>query len=340
MILYIGNKLSIHGFTPTTIDTLGPKLQEDFSVILISDKKNKVLRFWDAIQTIIKFRGKLSAILIDTYSTSNFYYTLVSALLAKRFGIPYVPILHGGGLPNRLKQTPRLSRQVFSNAYVNASPSHYLEKEFRDSGYEVKYIPNYIETKNYPGFKRTTLRPRLLYVRSFHKIYNPTMAVKVLFELSKDYKDVELCMVGPDKDGSLEDTLNLARELKVDSRLKITGKLSKEEWIAISKDYDIFINTTNFDNLPVSVIEAMCLGFPIVSTNPGGLSYLIEHETDGMLLDPDDVGAMAGHIRKLLDDPSLAEKLSKNAISKAHTYDWSEIRKKWGELLHEIKGVS
>ena len=56
-------------------------------------------------------------------------------------------------------------------------------------------------------------------------------------------------------------------------KITITGILRKAEWIELSKDYDVFINTTNVDNMPVSVIEAMALGMPIVSTNVGGIPF-------------------------------------------------------------------
>lgn len=336
MILYIGNKLSAHGFTPTNVETLGPKLQEKFEVLLISDKKNKIYRFFDAIFTIIKYRKKISLVFIDTYSTSNFYYTIAAAYLCQLFRLPYVPILHGGGLPDRLKRSPGLSELVFKNAKANISPSHYLMEAFRNEGYQVEYIPNYIETDKYPSSLRSRLRPYLLYVRSFHKIYNPEMAVKVLKELSKDYPEIELCMVGPNKDGSKEKVEQLAETLGIGDKLTITGKLSKEEWIKLSSKYDIFINTTNFDNLPVSIIEAMCLGFPIVSTNAGGLPYLIEDDIDGMLVEVNDDKAMANCIKKLLEDVGFAENMSKMAIKKGKSFDWEHICGQWDKLIGRV----
>ncbi len=337
MILYIGNKLSKYGVTPTSVETLGVKLQEIDDVLLISDKKNKVSRFFDAIFTIIEYRHKINLILIDTYSTSNFYYALVSSLLARLFNIPYVPILHGGALPDRLKSTPYLSRVLFKNAVINISPSHFLLEIFRAAGFETKYIPNFIETELYAAQERAILRPKLLYVRSFHEIYNPKMAIRVLAILQTQYENIELCMVGPNKDGSKEEVETLAKELGVSQRLKITGKLSKQEWIARAADYDVFINTTNFDNLPVSIIEAMCLGFPIVSTNAGGLPFLIADGKDGLLVDKNDADAMAEHITKLLENSALASKISMAAISKGNSFDWNIIKKDWEKLIESVK---
>ena len=336
MILYIGNKLSKHGVTPTNVETLGAKLQEQFDTLLVSDKKNKIVRFFDAILAIISNSGRISLVFIDTYSTSNFYYTLVAALTCQFFKLPYIPILHGGGLPDRLKNSPKLCKIVFSKAAVNISPSHYLMDAFQEYGYDVEYIPNYIDTENYPSSIRSKLRPRLLYVRSFHKIYNPEMAVNVLKKLSIDYPDIELCMVGPDKDGSKARVEQLAESLGVGDKLTVTGRLSKEEWIKLSGKYDIFINTTNFDNLPVSVIEAMCLGFPVVSTNAGGLPYLIKDNVDGMLVNLGDDEAMVSCIKRLVEDADLAGNMSKTAIEKGKSFDWKNIQGQWDELINRI----
>ena len=286
MILYIGNKLSKHGNTPTSVETLGNALSEEYEMITVSDKANKILRLIDMVWAIIRHRKHLSLILIDTYSTLNFYYALICAWQAKIFHIPYIPILHGGDLPKRIQKNRKISNFIFQNAEINIAPSNYLLEAFKRYDYAVKYIPNSIALENYPFTERKTVRPRLLYVRAFSQVYNPQMAIKVLHKVLQKHPDAKLCMVGPDKDGTLENTKNLAQKLGIEEHIVFMGKMEKEEWIALSKGYDIFINTTNADNTPVSVMEAMALGLPVVSTNVGGIPYLIEDGLDGLLVEP------------------------------------------------------
>ena len=138
----------------------------------------------------------------------------------------------------------------------------------------------------------------MLWVRSFSEIYNPLLALQIVELLKNEGLDVELCMVGPEKDGSLQRCKSVAQELNLP--VTFTGMLSKEEWIDLSKDYDIFINTTNFDNMPVSVMEAMALGLPVVSTNVGGLPYLIEDGVDGMLFPPNNAELFVGAIKNFV----------------------------------------
>ena len=115
--------------------------------------------------------------------------------------------------------------------------------------------------------------------------------------------------------------------------IQFTGKLSKAEWIDLSESYDIFINTTNVDNTPVSLIEAMALGLPIVSTNVGGIPYLISHEENGLLVESNNVESMMEAVAKLLEDQKMAERLSIAGRRKSEEFDWKKVKLKWLDLL-------
>ncbi|WP_299385113.1 glycosyltransferase family 4 protein [uncultured Lacinutrix sp.] len=332
-ILYIGNKLSSKGKTATTIDTLSSALAtEGYCVKSVSSKKNKFLRLLDMLLSIIKNKTWADYILIDTYSTQNFYFAYLSSQLCRVFSLKYIPILHGGNLPNRLKSSPKLSKAVFNNAYINVSPSAYLKSNFESLGYQnITIIPNAIELEHYTFKSRTIETIRLLWVRSFSEIYNPKLAVSILKTLQDKGFETSLTMVGPDNDGSLEETKIFAKSLKVD--VSFTGKLSKKEWITLSKDYNIFINTTNFDNMPVSIIEAMALGLPVISTNVGGMPFLIAHNVDGVLVPPNNVDAFTTAILKLKNNENLKNNLVKQARKKTEDYSWQIVKEKWKSIL-------
>ncbi len=332
-LLYVGNHLQNSQSNASYSAILGPLLEQSgYDVRYTSNKTNKVLRLLEMLWTTFSARKNTDLVLIDTYSTQNFYYAALVSQLCRLLSLPYVPILHGGNLPKRLKNSPKLSKLLFENAYTNVSPSLYLENIYSEFGYQnVVHIPNTIALKNYPLHKKTFDTPKMLWVRSFSEIYNPELAVSVLQELQQRGYDATLCMVGPDADGSLSKVKALARTLNVS--VAFTGKLTKAAWIELSKDYNIFINTTNFDNMPVSVIEAMALGLPVVSTNVGGMSYLIEHGVDGVLVAPNDSIAMADAVEELLKDVSRTEGMVVEAQKKVEGFDWEMVKKKWDEVL-------
>lgn len=332
-LLYIGNKLSKHGNTATSIETLGSFLEsEGYFIYYASCKKNKVVRIIHMIYMTLKSARKVDYVLIDTYSTQNFWFALVISQLCRVLNLKYITKLHGGNLPIRLQKSPFFCKLIFDNAYKISAPSDYLKKAFIDFGFkEIHFIPNTIEIEMYPFSKRTITSPKLLWVRSFSTIYNPKMAITVLSELKKEFPNATLCMVGPDKEHIVEECKSYATNLNVD--VTFTGKLSKEEWVALSKSQSVFINTTHFDNTPVSVIEAMALGLPVVSTNVGGIPFLLEHNKNALLVDDNDVEAMVDAIKLLISDVNLSTTIAQNARNYVEDFDWEKVKYKWFEIL-------
>ena len=337
MILYLGNKLSKHGFTPTSVETLGPKLEGmDFVVVTRSSKRNILLRVLDMLYAVWKFKKQQPVVLIDTYSTSAFWYAYASAILCGILKLKYISILRGGDLPFRLDKSPGVSGRLFNNSFANVAVSGYLHHEFKSRNMPVITVHNYIELENYPFTVRSKIQPRLLWVRAFHKIYNPVLAVKVFKTLKENYPGATLCMVGPDKDGSLNECKKISKEWQLD--VTFTGRLTKPEWIALSKDYDIFINTTDVDNTPVSVMEAMALGMPVVTTNAGGIPFLFDTGTDGIMVNKNNIDEMTTAIIDLVRDPLKTESISNSARLKAKSWDWKVIGPQWKKLLESAGG--
>ncbi|MFD2909744.1 glycosyltransferase family 4 protein [Flavobacterium ardleyense] len=332
-ILYLGNKLAKHGYNKTTIETLGPALeQEDYVVYYSSDKKMFFFRLMDMVKAVFLYRNKVDYVLIDTYSTKAFWYALFSSQVARLLKLKYIPILHGGNLPQRLKNNPYLSRLIFQNAYKNVAPSAYLQNAFEAFGYSnIVPIANAISIKEYAFLERISFEPKLLWVRAFAAIYNPKMAVDVLLSLKQKYPNASLTMVGPEKDGSLQTTKEYAQSKGV--TINFTGQLPKEAWLKLATEHNIFINTTHFDNAPVSVMEAMALGVPVVSTNVGGIPYLIQDELDGFLVGDNQATEMVDKIIKLITNPTANRVMVKKARKKMELLDWKIIKHQWRNLL-------
>lgn len=332
-VIYLGNNLKQKSSNISYIGVLGPLLeQEGYQVFYASSNQVKLFRLLEMLWSVFYNAKKLDFVLIDTYSTQNFYYALLVSQACRLLGIPYIPILHGGHLTQRLVSSPRMSALIFKNAVVNIAPSHYLKQGFEACGYlNLRYIPNVIELSQYLFLPRTYHTPKLLWVRAFAELYNPMLAIKVLKNLRGLGYDASLCMVGPDSDGTLKKVQEFAQQQEVE--VQFPGKLTKQAWVELSKEHNVFINTTNVDNTPLSVIEAMALGLPIVSTNVGGMPYLIENEKQGLLVAKDDVDAMTSTIISLFDNGATRERMVLNARALAESFDWEVVKYAWVEVL-------
>ncbi len=332
-ILYIGNQLSKHGINVSTIETLAPLLSnEGYDVITASSQKNIFFRFLCMMKATFLNVSRVDYVIIDTYSTLNFCYALAVSQVCRAFGTKYIPILHGGNLPEKIDNSPYLTGLIFKNAYVNSVPSQFLFQKLKSKSYEnCVFIPNQIEINKYPFQLREKVKPMLLWVRSLTSIYNPKMAIDVIEQLNIYYPDVELCMVGPEKGLTVEELKLYAQNKNV--KVNFTGRLSKSEWAKLSKQYDVFINTTHFDNTPVSVMEAMALGLPVVSTNVGGIPFLLKDNETALLVEDSAVDEMVYAIVELVENHDLVIKLSENGRKLVEQFDWNIVKKRWKEIL-------
>jgi glycosyltransferase involved in cell wall biosynthesis len=337
MIVYVGNMLSKHGSSINFMELLVPKIESRYPVLAASSKKNKILRLFDMLRVVYVNRSSCQVVFIDTYSTSAFVYAFLVSRLCLYLSIPYVPILHGGNLPNRFIRDQSRVKSFLKEARHIVSPSLYLQDFFSKQGFEVNFIPNFIELDKYAFLKREKVRPKLLWVRAFHSVYNPTLAIETLRLLLVKYPEAELCMVGSSKDDSFHAVASLIQEYKIEKQVRLTGILSKAEWIRLSVEYDIFINTTTIDNMPISVIEAMALGLPVVSTNVGGIPFLIAQQQEGLLVPSGDAEEMKSSIVKLIEQPSFAAELAQHARKKVAAFDWEVVQSKWFDLIQKFE---
>jgi glycosyltransferase involved in cell wall biosynthesis len=308
---------------------------EGYHVTSVSSKLNRAGRMSEIVATLIRGFKLYDAVVLETFSGLSFVMADVVSLMCKLLNLPLVMFLHGGNLPAFSRKHPRWVRSVLNRANKLIAPSEFIAAKFRDLGYDVAVIPNVIEIDDYPFHEREIVRPRLIWMRSFHEVYNPQMAVRVLAGLRKIMPDATLTMAGADK-GLLAETEALAAELGSSSSTRFVGFLDHAGKIDEFSKADIYINTNHIDNMPVSVLEARALGLPVVATDVGGLSYLVTHGEDGLLVPDDNCEAMIAAVRELVENPGLAHRLSLRGREVVKASDWANVRAKWEAMFSEL----
>ena len=337
-ILLIGNHLTSTSTNKNVWHYLAEKLREaGWNVRTTSSKFPPLFRLIDMVWTVISKRTEYSLAQVDVFSDRAFIWAEVCTCLLFLLEKPIILVLHGGGLPEFSRNHSIRFKRVVNAATAVVAPSFYLLESLSIYRNDIRMIPNPIEIKRYPFIQRAEIEPNLIWVRAFHEIYNPVIVPSIMKELSRTWPDANLIMVGPDKgDGSMQDMQSLANDLMIDDRIKLTGKIPHEDipkWLSQS---DVFINTTNFDNTPSSLIEAMANGLCIVTTNVGGIPWLVKDECEALLVPPNNPDAIVSAIQRILSDPALASTLSRNGRKKAETFDWSMVLPQWENLYKEV----
>ncbi len=337
-ILLIGNFLTEALGTRHVSEDLAEHLtRRGWRVTTASRHLGRWRRAFDMLWTTWRRRRNYRVAHIEVYGGWAFTWAEAVAWLLRWLGKPYLLTLHGGSLPDFAARWPGRVQRLLKPAALVTTPSGYLRERMAPLADRLCLIPNGIHLENYRYRQRTPIAPRLVWLRAFDHIYNPTLALEVMARLVKEFPAVSLVMIGPDKgDGSLELTRETARRLGLTGRLELPGRVAKTDLPRYLDANDIFLNTTSVDNFPVSVIEAMASGLGIISTRVGGIPHMLADRETALLVAPDDPEAMAAAVRELLDNPRLTARLSSQARRQAAEWDWEAIIDQWEARLQEV----
>ena len=304
-------------------------------VVTASSHPNWLVRLADTLVTIVRRRKAVDLWIVMTFSGRGFAMADAQMRLARATGRPVIAHLHGGNLPDFTRRHPRWGRRVLRRAAHRVAPSAYLEAELDHLGCDVEVIPNVIDLADYDHRHRTTLQPRILWMRTFHELYAPELAIDVLVRVLEHHPDAELTMAGQDK-GLLEQTRTYAAAAGVADRVRFPGLLDATAKRREMDAHDVFLNTNRVDNMPVSLVEAGAAGLPIVATAVGGIPFLLADGRSALLTPADDADALAAAVCRVLDDPELAGTLSSGARAVAERSAWSSVQARWDATLTTV----
>lgn len=331
----VGNFLSRHGLSRCACEELQARLSaRGWTIHSASRIRARLPRLIDMCATVLRRAPASGVAYVDVFSGDAFLWAELACWLLRRLGTPYVLALRGGGLPEFFAAYPARGRRLLQSARAVAAPSTFLQTALQPFRDDIAIIPNAVDTTRCRYTPRQAVRPRLVWLRAFHRIYAPEMAVQTLAILRGSHPDATLLMIGGDKgDGSLQATQDLCRRLGLADAVPFTGAVPKADVGHYLNQGDIFLNTTTVDNTPVSVLEAMACGLCVVSTDPGGIRHLLQDGITALLTPCGQPEAMAAAVLRLLDDPMLSARLSMQAHHVAGQCDWDFVLPQWERLL-------
>jgi len=223
-------------------------------------------------------------------------------------------------------QRSAIARHVLKKTDRIVVPSGYLVDVMREFGLEAQIVPNIVDLSQFRYRLRRPLRPHLVCTRGFHPYYGVDVVVRAFAEVQKSYPGARLDLVGG---GGLEGEIrNLVRQLNL-SGVHFLGVAQHKDIARFYDQADVFVNASNLDNMPVSVLEAFASGTPVVTTAPESMRYIVDHERTGLLSEPGNAEALAQNILRILDDAELATSLAQNAFAESSRYSWKSVHDQW-----------
>jgi len=323
--------LSGAGRVPDVFETLGPLLAAaGYDVRATSTRPAVLPRVVEQVATTARERSRAEVLVVHLYSGRAF---LTEDVVSRLAGGRLVGVLAGGGFPAFAERHPGWVRRVLARFGALVAPSPYLARWAASvTTTPVTVIPNPLDLGPYDFRRRGPAAPSLLWLRAFHEIYAPEVAVAAAADLAADRPDARLTMVGADKGRRDEIRAEVARR-GLEEVVTVGGFADAVEKRRLFAAHDVFLNTSRVDNRPVSVVEAGASGLCIVSTNVGGVPDLVEDEVSALLVPPDDPEAVAAAVRRLVDDTGLAERLSAGGRAVAEAGRPETVVARWHDLL-------
>ena len=278
------------------------------------------------IPLLVRELARADVVHVFSASYSSFLLApLPAALVARMLGRRVVLNYHSGEAPDHLARS-RVARAVLAGVDLNVVPSRFLAGVFRRFGLEAAVVPNTIDLEQFPFRERDPLRPRILSTRNLGYPYNVACTLRAFQLIQRRHADASLTLVGG---GADEPALRaLAAELGL-RNVQFRGRLAPDAIAAAYADHDIYLQSPDIDNMPLSVLEAFASGLPVVSTGVGGVPVMLTHGQHGLLAPPDDHHALAGHVFHLLDDPAMSRRLARAAYATCDACTWSRVRNQW-----------
>lgn len=243
-------------------------------------------------------------------------------LLRKRVILNY----HSGEADDHLEHWGVSFHPWLRLAHAIVVPSEYLRAVFRAHGYEVSVVPNVVDTSHFRFRERLPLRPRFVSTRNLEPMYAVDKTIEAFSVIRRRFPDATLTVAGY---GSEEQRLRDMAGERAPSAVRFCGRVEPRDMPALLDEADVFLNASVIDNQPLSVLEAFAAGLPVVSTPTGDIENMVRDAETGRLVAPGDAPAMANAAIGLLEDPTRALAMARQARAELAKHSWSHVRDRW-----------
>jgi glycosyltransferase involved in cell wall biosynthesis len=252
--------------------------------------------------------------------------------VGKLRGVRVIVNYRGGAAESFLARSIRTVRPTLRMADDIVVPSEFLRGVFAKFGIETTIVPNVVDVKRFKPARTAAAAPgpdapHVVIARNLEAIYDIATAIKAFAILHAVRPAARLTIAGAGPERAMLGTL--VDELALSDAVSFCGVLSRDAIADLYRSATLMLNSSIVDNTPNSLIEAMACGIPIVSTNVGGIPYLVKDRMTALLVPPGKPDALARAMVEVLDDPVLAGRMIEGGIQVARGCAWEKVLPMW-----------
>lgn len=274
---------------------------------------------------------------IHVFSASYFSFVLAptpAILVGRLYRRQVLLNYHSGEAVDHLQRWRRSAIPTIQLVDSIIVPSEYLVRVFASFGLKATAIFNLIDTSRFRFRERSPLRPVFLSNRNLESHYGVDRVLRAFAIIQERIPHASLTVAG---DGSQGRTLKaLAQDLNLQNT-EFVGQIAPAGIAEIYDAADIFLNGSEIDNQPLSILEAFSCGLPVVTTDAGGIPDIVENGRTGMVVARGDHVEMANRAVRLLENPLLAKQIIEQARRECLKYSWEAVREAWMRAYHGLE---
>lgn len=275
------------------------------------------------------WRGGAGADVVHVMANSGWSWHLFAApavWLARLRGARVVLNYRGGEAGEFFARSFRWVRPTLQLVDRVVVPSEFLRQVFQRHGVATVVVPNIVDLQRFRATSRLAPREgelRLLVARNLEPLYDIETALRAFRAVRAQVPGATLAIAGDGPDR--ERLQRLVDDWTLGGSVTFLGQIDNQQMPAVLAATDVMVNPSLADNMPISVLEAYASGVPVVSTNVGGVPYIVDDGRTGLLVPPGDPARMADAILRLYADPELRESMVAEAARRSEGYTWREI---------------
>ncbi|MBI5752059.1 MAG: glycosyltransferase family 4 protein [Hydrogenophilales bacterium] len=247
--------------------------------------------------------------------------------IAKLRGRAVVVNYRGGEADEFFSRAFTWVKPSLKRADVIVVPSGFLEQVFAKRGFATRIVPNIVNLERFAaGNAARANEPHILVARNLEPLYDNASALRAFAIVRQQHPGARMTIAGTGPDRSTLEALT--QELGLTDAVTFAGRVENSEMPALYQTAHIALNPSLADNMPISILEALASGVPVVSTDVGGVPFLVEDGKTALLAPPRDPERMAAAMLRVLQDEPLRERLAYAGQNHARRFAWENVREK------------
>ena len=308
----------------------GSQLEKDYNIIYVESYKDggKVTKFLKAICGYIHFAkvllvDKPELVHIHSSFGPSFYRKMPFIYMASWAKKPIINHIHGADFDEFYVNASDKKKRQIKRVYNKCSLLIALSEEWKERLSQVVPESKITIVENYSILHEDALEQRLkrkcnntvLFLGELGKRKGCYDIPGVVREVKKEIPDVKFVLAGAGSEVDEKAIKQLADENGVTENVVFPGWVRGEEKDRLLREADVFFLPSYNEGMPMSVLDAMGYGLPVVSTNVGGIPKIVHDGENGYCCEAGDISLFTDIIEKLLSDKKIRDNAAKESLS-------------------------